>query len=128
MNAIALVFLGGGVGAALRYVAVNALFVLVGIGALWGIMLVNVVGSLLMGMAMAAAERGLLTLGSAQTQLLLMTGVLGGFTTFSAFSADVLRLLQQGQHATAAVYILGSVVLSLLAVAAGYYLMGGKSV
>ena len=128
MNAMALVFLGGGVGASLRYLAVHALFVMGGMGAAWAIMAVNIVGSLLMGMALALVERGALSFGSTQTQLLIMTGVLGGFTTFSAFSADILKMLQNGHHASAAIYIVGSVVLSLLAIAAGYYLLIGKSV
>ena len=127
MNSMALVFLGGGLGASLRYLAVHAALAMGVTGVAWAIMAVNIVGSLLMGMALAMAERGTLSLGSTQTQLFIMTGVLGGFTTFSAFSADVLKMLQNGQHVSAAVYILGSVVLSLLAVAAGYYLLIGKS-
>lgn len=127
MNSMALVFLGGGLGASLRYLAVHAALAMGVTGVAWAIMAVNIVGSLLMGMALAMAERGALSLGSTQTQLFIMTGVLGGFTTFSAFSADVLKMLQNGQHVSAAVYILGSVVLSLLAVAAGYYLLIGKS-
>lgn len=126
MNAMALVFLGGGLGATLRYLAVHGLFV-AGIGAAWAILAVNVLGSLVMGIALALADKGVLSFGSTQTQLLVMTGILGGFTTFSAFSADVLKMLHNGHHASAAVYILGSVVLSLLAVAAGYYLLIGKS-
>ena len=127
MNAMALVFLGGGLGASLRYVAVHALFAMGGIGAAWAIMAVNILGSLLMGMALALVERGALSFGTTQTQLLIMTGLLGGFTTFSAFSADVLKMLQNGHHGMAAMYILGSVVLSLLAIAAGYYLVIGKN-
>ena len=127
MNSMALVFLGGGLGASLRYLAVHAALAMGVTGVAWAIMAVNIVGSLLMGMALAMAERSALSLGSTQTQLFIMTGVLGGFTTFSAFSADVLKMLQNGQHVSAAVYILGSVVLSLLAVAAGYYLLIGKS-
>lgn len=127
MNSMALVFLGGGLGASLRYLAVHAALAMGVTGVAWAIMAVNIVGSLLMGMALAMAERGALLLGSTQTQLFIMTGVLGGFTTFSAFSTDVLKMLQNGQHASAAVYIIGSVVLSLLAVAAGYYLLIGKS-
>ena len=128
MNAIALVFLGGGLGASLRYIAVYALFALTGMSAIWAIMTVNVIGSLLMGVALALVERGVLSFGTLQTQLFLMGGVLGGFTTFSAFSADVLKLLQNGQHVSAAIYILGSVILSLLAITVGYYFVIGKSV
>ncbi len=127
MNAMALVFLGGGLGASLRYVAVHALFALGGMGAAWAIMTVNIVGSLVMGMMLALGQKGALTLGTTQTQLFLLTGMLGGFTTFSAFSADVLKIMQSGHYGVALTYILGSVVLSLLAVFAGYYLLIGKT-
>ncbi len=127
MNAVALVFLGGGSGAVLRYLSVHALYALGGMGAAWAIMLVNIIGSLIMGMALAMVERGVLSFGSTQMQLVFMTGLLGGFTTFSAFSADAFKLLQAGHHGSAVVYVLGSVVLSLLAVAAGYYLLIGKN-
>lgn len=127
MNAAALVFLGGGVGSVLRYLAVHALFALGGMGAAWAIMTVNITGSMIMGMFLALVQRGELTFASTQTQLLLMTGLLGGFTTFSAFSADVLKIIQSGHYATAAVYIVGSVTLSLLAAIAGYHLLIGKT-
>ena len=123
MTPVLLVFAGGGIGAVLRYLSVHALFGLGGIGAAWAIMGVNIVGSLLMGMALAMAERGILGLGTVQMQILLMTGVLGGFTTFSAFSADVLKMMQNGHIAAAGLYIAGSLLLSLLAVVAGYSLM-----
>ncbi len=128
MNAIALVFLGGGLGASLRYLAVHALFVFGNMGAAWAIMTVNIVGSLFMGMFLALVQRGDMHFGTPQTQLLLMTGMLGGFTTFSAFSADVLKIVQSGHYATAVVYIIGSVMLSLLAVIAGYHLLIGKAI
>lgn len=120
------VFAGGGLGAVLRYMAVHMAFA-AGLGGAWAIMLVNVAGSFAMGICLALAERGAFGLGSTQMQLLLMTGVLGGFTTFSAFSADTLKMLQSGHAAQAVMYVGGSVVLSLLAVAGGYYLTIGKA-
>ena len=54
-----------------------------------------------------------------------MTGVLGGFTTFSAFSLDTLKLVQSGQHLTAIAYVMGTVALSLIAVALGVALAKG---
>ncbi len=127
MTAVFLVFVGGGVGAVLRYLGVQAAFAVAGLGAAWAVMVVNVVGCLLMGMGLALAERGMLGMGSTATQVLLLTGVLGGFTTFSAFSADVLKMAQSGDYAVAGLYVLGSVGLSLLAVAGGYYLMTGRT-
>lgn len=110
---LSLVALGGAVGSVLRYLAVAAF------GAPWAVALVNVVGSFAMGV--------LFVVLSTRTQLspLLMTGVLGGFTTFSAFSLDALRLWQSGQAGQAALYVGASVVFSLLAVALGAALAKG---
>lgn len=125
MTAAAMVFLGSGLGGVLRF-AMYQLFVALGWLALpLATMAVNVAGSLAIGMLIAAAERGTGFLGLGEGKAFLMTGLLGGFTTFSAFSADALNLFHDGQAVQAALYVLGSVVLSLLAVAAGYYLMRG---
>ena len=75
---------------------------------------VNVVGSLVMGLLAALlAQRG------GTWAPLLLTGILGGFTTFSAFSLDTLTLWERGQGALAVLYVAGSVVLSLAAVFVG---------
>jgi len=102
-----LIALGGALGSVLRFLAVAA------IGAPLGTAVVNVLGSFLIG--------ALFVILDARTgwQLFLMTGVMGGFTTFSAFSLDTLKLIQQGQVLQAAAYVLGSVALSLAAVALG---------
>ena len=101
------VAIGGAIGSVLRYLTVAAF------GAPWAVAAVNVVGSFAMGM--------LFVILSSRTQLspLLMTGVLGGFTTFSAFSLDALRLWQSGQTLQAGLYVAVSVGLSLFAVALG---------
>jgi fluoride exporter len=102
-----LIALGGAAGSVLRYLMVTA------IGAPLGTAAVNVLGSFVIGALFVL-------LGSREGwQLFLMTGVLGGFTTFSAFSLDTLKLVQSGQGLQAAAYVLGSVALSLLAVALG---------
>jgi CrcB protein len=108
-----LVALGGAIGSVLRYLMVAT------VGAPWGTALVNVLGSLAIGV--------LFVLLDARTgwQLFLMTGVLGGFTTFSAFSLDTLKLIAGGQIGIAAAYVLGSVALSLAAVALGAALARG---
>jgi CrcB protein len=110
---LAQVALGGAIGSVVRYLTVTM------VGAPFGTALVNVVGSFAMG--------ALFVTLTARTNLppLLMTGVLGGFTTFSAFSLDALKLWQSGQTVQAALYIGASVGLSLLAVALGAALAKG---
>jgi CrcB protein len=108
-----LIALGGALGSVLRYLMVAA------IGAPWGTAAVNVLGSFAIG--------ALFVLLDTRTgwQLFLMTGLLGGFTTFSAFSLDTLKLIQAGQPGQAALYVLASVALSLTAVALGVALAKG---
>jgi fluoride exporter len=108
-----LIALGGALGSVLRYVMVSA------IGAPLGTAAVNVAGSFAIGVLFV-------TLGSREGwQLFLMTGVLGGFTTFSAFSLDTLKLIEAGQTLQASAYVLGSVALSLAATALGVALARG---
>lgn len=110
---IVLVAAGGAAGSVARHLTVLAAARLAP-GFPWGVMAVNVLGSFLIGLL----AFGLLH-GRAPLSPLLITGFLGGFTTFSAFSLDALRLWQAGQGAAAAAYVLGSVALSLGAVVAG---------
>jgi CrcB protein len=115
----ALVFLGGGLGAALRHGVNRAALALFGPAIPAGTIIVNVVGSLAMGLLVGilAAVPG----GTSQNlRLFVATGVLGGFTTFSAFSLDALTLWERGQSAAAIAYVVGSVALSLAAIAAGF--------
>lgn len=84
-------------------------------------LLVNVAGSFVMGVLAALLA---LRLGNGWAPF-LMTGILGGFTTFSAFSLDALSMWERGQALAASLYILGSVTLSLLAVVAGLALGRG---
>ena len=117
----ALVFLGGGLGAALRHGVNRAALALFGPAVPAGTIIVNVVGSLAMGLLIGilAAVPG----GTSQNlRLFVATGVLGGFTTFSAFSLDALTLWERGQSAAAIAYVVGSVALSLAAIAAGFLL------
>ena len=115
----ALVFLGGGLGAALRHGVNRAALALFGPAIPAGTIIVNVVGSLAMGLLIGilAAVPG----GTSQNlRLFVATGVLGGFTTFSAFSLDALTLWERGQSAAAIAYVVGSVALSLAAIAVGF--------
>lgn len=107
------VAIGGAIGSVLRYLMV------VGIGAPVATLVVNVLGSFVMGVLF-------ITLAT-RTSLspLLMTGILGGFTTFSAFSLDAMQLWEAGQTLQAMLYVLASVILSLVAVALGAALTRG---
>jgi CrcB protein len=111
-----LVFLGGGLGAAARHGINRAGLTLLGPGFPWWTLAINVAGSFLIGLL--AGLFGALETGE-NTRLFLVTGFLGGFTTFSAFSLDALTLWQRGAQMEAGGYVLGSVILSLLAAAAG---------
>lgn len=106
------VALGGAIGSVLRHLCISTL------GAPWATALVNIAGSFIMGVLYITLSRSTLS-------PLLMTGVLGGFTTFSAFSLDTLKLWQSGQIPQAALYTAASVILSLIAVALGAALARG---
>jgi len=121
MLAFLLVFLGAGLGGALRH-AVNLLaFRMAGPSFPVGTLFVNVSGSFAMGLIAGwFALRG----GAPQAlRLFLATGILGGFTTFSAFSLDAALLWQRGEPGMAALYVVASAMLSLLGVFAGLALI-----
>jgi CrcB protein len=111
-----LVFVGGGLGAVARHGINRAGLALLGPGFPWWTLTVNVAGSFLIGLL--AGLFGAWETGH-NMRLFLITGVLGGFTTFSAFSLDALTLWERGSFQEAGLYVLGSVILSLLAAAVG---------
>ncbi len=116
-----IVFLGGGIGAALRHGVNLAAARLAGTAFPYGTMTVNVVGSLAMGLIAAYfAFRGD---ASQHWRLFLTTGILGGFTTFSAFSLDVALLYERGELGLAALYVAVSVAASIAALFAGFALV-----
>lgn len=121
MNGYLLVFLGGGVGSVLRLGIYRATRLWVSSDFPWGTFAVNVIG----GLAAGVVTGWLLSRSAANDPwaLFLMTGILGGFTTFSAFSVDALSLIQRGAVAMAVAYIIGSVLVSILAAGAGLALM-----
>ncbi|WP_298495966.1 fluoride efflux transporter CrcB [uncultured Maritimibacter sp.] len=109
---------GGAIGASGRYLVNVGAGRIMGIGFPYGTVAVNVIGSFLMGVLFVVLARK----GGMGYAPFLMTGVLGGFTTFSAFSLDALTLFERGQGGTAAIYVVLSVALSLLALVIGAFL------
>ncbi len=108
-----LVALGGAGGCMLRFLAVRLVMRLNPSVFPLGTMFVNILGSLLIGYVLAK-------FGSDHSaRAFIATGLLGGFTTFSAFSWDAMQMLERGAFGSAAIYIGGSVILSLIAVALG---------
>ncbi|HAC58210.1 MAG TPA: fluoride efflux transporter CrcB [Rhodobiaceae bacterium] len=111
MNAIFAVAVGGAIGATGRYLFNLQMLRLLGPNFPWGTFGVNVIGSLIMGLV-----AGLFALRfdvSPEMRSFITTGILGGFTTFSAFSLDAANMIERGQTGLAALYIGGSVVLGL---------------
>ncbi|MHA7889171.1 MULTISPECIES: fluoride efflux transporter CrcB [Roseicyclus] len=116
MTAVLQVALGGALGAVLRYLTGIGLIRLFGHTPFpLGVLTVNVAGSFLMGLfIVTAAQRGLTHLSP-----LVATGILGGFTTFSAFSLEAVTLYERGALGLAALYILANLTLSIAALFAG---------
>jgi CrcB protein len=115
------VALGGAVGSVSRYVLNDRVRALLGTGWPSGIFTINVMGGFLMGCLIGVlAHRG----GADQEKwrVLVGVGVLGGFTTFSAFSLDVALMVERREWAAAALYSVGSVVLSVVALFAALML------
>jgi fluoride exporter len=109
--------LGGAFGAGARHLVGRATLDLLGPNFPWGTLAVNLIG----GLAMGLLAGGLVRFGdqAEQWRLLLGVGVLGGFTTFSAFSLDVMLMLERGDWGVALGYVLASVVGSIVALALG---------
>jgi fluoride exporter len=116
-----LVFIGGGLGSSLRH-AINVLSArLLGTAFPWHTFIINISGSIIMGLI--AGYLALKGEASQPWRLFLMTGVLGGYTTFSAFSLDTALLYERGEVGLALLYVLGSVGLSILGLFAGLALV-----
>jgi len=116
MQPIFLVAAGGAIGAAARYGVGTAALRLFGPGFPWGTLAVNLVGGFAMGVlagTIPADARG------SSLRLLLAVGVLGGFTTFSAFSLEVVLMLERGEIGPALLYVAASVIGAVLLLWAG---------
>lgn len=114
---LACIALGGALGAVGRYLAVAAVTATVGARFPWGTLLVNAAGSLLLGCAfvLIMEKWG----GAPAWRSLVMVGFLGAFTTFSTYALEGFFLLTESRWTEALIYLLGSVILCLLGVAAG---------
>ena len=127
--AILLVGLGGGFGSIARYLVGNATMRWVAphnaVGFPWGTLLVNVLGCAVIGVLAVAIER--LTSLYTELRLLLITGFLGGFTTFSSFGLDTWALMRKGEWLYASAYVSASVGFGILAVALMFAWMGKAS-
>jgi CrcB protein len=115
-----LVCLGGAIGAGMRHLTVTAAGRALGTAFPWGTLAVNVAGSFAMGLLVEALARKFSV--SNEIRLLLAPGMLGGFTTFSAFSLDVAVLWERGAQSAALAYVLASVAGSILALFVGLWL------
>src|SRR5689334_6610259 len=116
-----LVFVGGGLGASLRHAVNMAAAKVFGTAFPYGTFIINISGSIVMGLI-----AGYLAFKGEATQhwrLFLMTGILGGYTTFSAYSLDAALLYERGEFPLAALYVVGSVVLSIAGLFAGLALI-----
>jgi len=116
-----IVFLGGGIGAALRHGVNLASARLLGTAFPYHTLIINVTGSLVMGLI--AGYFALKGDASQSWRLFLTTGILGGYTTFSAFSLDAALLYERGELGLAALYVLASVALSIGGLFAGLALV-----
>ncbi|HMQ58148.1 MAG TPA: fluoride efflux transporter CrcB [Rhizobiaceae bacterium] len=121
MNHFLIVAAGGALGAGMRHLVNGWALRALGPNVPFGTVIVNIAGSLLMGLLIGALAR--IDGVSSATRLFLATGVLGGFTTFSAFSLDAVTLYERGAIGAAFVYVAASVVVSIAALFAGLSIM-----
>jgi CrcB protein len=126
MNAYILVGIGGALGAMARYGTGVA------VGRVWtsgfplATLLINIVGSLVMGLFVGWLARTT-PAWQADARLFVAVGILGGFTTFSAFSLDAITLIERGEVMSALLYVVLSVVVAIAALYTGLLLMRGAA-
>lgn len=121
MNSLFAVALGGAVGASGRYLFNLQMLRLLGPNFPWGTFGVNIIGSFIMGVI--AESLALRFNVSSEVRSFLMTGVLGGFTTFSAFSLDAGNMIERNDFGMAGIYVGASVIGSIAALFLGLYLV-----
>lgn len=123
MRAILLVFIGAGIGGVLRHLINLASARVLGADFPWGTLIINVTGSAVMGVIAGWLAFKAGANWTQQARLFVMTGVLGGYTTFSAFSLDAMLLWERGAAGAALAYVLASVALSILGLFGGLQIM-----
>lgn len=123
MNSL-IVMMGGALGALARYHLGRLTSVSLGTGFPWGTLIANISGGFAMGILVGWLAR-FATGGGEQLRLLLAVGVLGGFTTFSAFSLETVLMIERGQHLVASSYVAASVAGAVIALMIGLGLMRG---
>ena len=121
MFQLLLVMIGGAVGAGARHLTGRTTLALFGPGFPYGTLAVNLIGGFAMGLLVGTLAR--MSVPGENWRLLLGVGVLGGYTTFSAFSLDVVTMIQRGDLGIALFYVLLSVVGSIVALFAGLSLV-----
>jgi len=114
-SAIALVFIGGGLGCVIRYLIAECF---THPSYPKGTLIANVISSLILGLLVGLFMKEII---GNQSKLLLMTGFCGGFSTFSTYSLEVVQLYQNGDMGTAILYSLGSVILGIICILIGLY-------
>ncbi len=117
MTNILLAALGGAIGSVLRYLVGVFTVRWFGPSFPWGTLAVNVVGSFIIGLTVEMIARRFNA--SMELRVFIVTGIIGGFTTWSSFSLDTMVLFERGAIAAAAAYVIGSLVVSFAAVFAG---------
>jgi CrcB protein len=120
LTMIAWVAAGGALGSVARYLTMVGMGRLMGGAFPWGTLAVNILGSAVMGLLIEGMA--LKWNWDQELRVFLTVGILGGFTTFSTFSMDVALLAERGEFLNAALYIAGSVILSVLALFAAMFL------
>jgi fluoride exporter len=121
MMGYVVVFVGAGVGGAIRHAMNIWVARLMGTHFPWHTFAINITGSLVMGLVAGwFAEKGHAT---GHLRLFLATGVLGGYTTFSAYSLDAVLLWERQEHMLAALYVGGSVALAIIGLMLGLWIM-----
>jgi fluoride exporter len=117
MRLLMLAAVGGAIGSGARHLVNIGFGRWLGVGFPWSTATINIIGSILMGVLVEALVYRFN--GSLELRTFIATGILGGFTTFSAFSLDAVTLLQRGDVASAALYIGGSVMFSIVGLFVG---------
>jgi len=121
MRNLLIVMLGGAFGSGARHLTGRVMLGLLGPNWPWGTLTVNIVGGLLMGLLVGTLSR--LSLGGEGWRLLLGVGVLGGYTTFSSFSLEVVMMIERGDWSSALAYVGLSLAGAILALFAGLFIM-----